>query len=343
MRIIVDISHPAQINFFKPVIYRFKNEGADILITVLKRGKLPEIAKKELFDCNLKIIGGHRGSKWSIIFEGNILKFFQILWICLKFRPDAGLSTGSFILGAALKFIRKPNLQFDDDPERKIHVFLEKRTATLLFFPAFFPETNSKIGSYNALKEWAYLSPTNFIPDQHVLLAFGLKPKAYIFIREVDNRSFNYMKQSSSIISEIADRFSTNIQVVLSLENKKMEDFYPANWIILKEPVTDIHSLMYFSRIIISSGDSMAREGAMLGVDSIYCGSRSMQANDYMSLHGSFKQLDSDELPETIFNIFQKNDNFLSIQESRRADLQEKWCNVTEFIYNKFQLILNKA
>ena len=38
---------------------------------------------------------------------------------------------------------------------------------------------------------------------------------------------------------------------------------------------------MYYSQIVISSGDSGAyREGAMLGVPSIYAGNRDMPAND---------------------------------------------------------------
>ena len=50
----------------------------------------------------------------------------------------------------------------------------------------------------------------------------------------------------------------------------------------MKEPVKDIHSLMYFSQVVISSGDSVAREGAMLGVPSIYAGIRDMPANVIM-------------------------------------------------------------
>jgi uncharacterized protein len=340
MRILVDISHPAQINFFKPVIYRFKAEGDELLITVLRRGKLPEIAKKELSGCNLKFVGGHKGNKWSIIFEANLLKFFQVFWISIKFFPDAGLSTGSFILGAALKFIGKPNLQFDDDPERTIHVCLEKKTATLLFFPAFYQGSTKRIGSYNALKEWAYLTPSCFVPNSGILDEYSLKPKEYIFIREVDTGSFNYMTQPRWGIAEIIPKFPSGIPVVLSLENKMNAKYYPSQWIILNEPVSDIHSLMYFSRLIISSGDSMAREGAMLGVNSLYCGSRKMQANEYLALHASFKQVNPGELPDAIFDIFHQTDDFVSIQESRRLYLQEKWCDVTAFIYEKFKSIL---
>ena len=65
-----------------------------------------------------------------------------------------------------------------------------------------------------------------------------------------------------------------------------------------------------------------------------------MQANEYIALHASFKKLDPYELPDAILEVFNKDDDFQSIQESRRMILQKKWCNVTEFIYNKLKLIV---
>ena len=55
---------------------------------------------------------------------------------------------------------------------------------------------------------------------------------------------------------------------------------YPKDWILLEEPVEGIHSLIYYSCALISSGDSMAREAALLGVPSYYLGIRyDMPAN----------------------------------------------------------------
>ena len=61
---------------------------------------------------------------------------------------------------------------------------------------------------------------------------------------------------------------------------KKRRDEYPADWILLQEPIEDIHSLIYYAAGLVSSGDSMAREAALLGVPSYYLGIRySMPAN----------------------------------------------------------------
>ena len=49
---------------------------------------------------------------------------------------------------------------------------------------------------------------------------------------------------------------------------------------MLQEPIEDIHSLIYYSAGLVSSGDSMAREAALLGVPAYYLGIRyDMPAN----------------------------------------------------------------
>jgi len=57
-----------------------------------------------------------------------------------------------------------------------------------------------------------------------------------------------------------------NFKVLFSLEEKNRRSEYPADWILLQEPIEDIHSLMYYAAGLVSSGDSMAREAALLGI-----------------------------------------------------------------------------
>ena len=48
----------------------------------------------------------------------------------------------------------------------------------------------------------------------------------------------------------------------------------------MQEPIEDIHSLIYYAAGLVSSGDSMAREAALLGIPAYYLGTRhSMPAN----------------------------------------------------------------
>jgi len=330
MKIIIDITHIPHINFFKNAVKKLKESG-DVEITVicLNRGENIAIAKEEFKDIDVIPLGIHRGTFFSIIFEANFIRFFQILKYILRNRFDIGLSVGSFVLGFVLKLFGKPNLQFYDDPENKKNLFFQRLTASELVYPNFFK--SKKVKNFNALKEWAYLSPKYFKPKEEGLIEYGLNKKEYIFIREVNSNTTNYNGQDSNIISFIVEKLPADIKIVLSLENKSSSHLYPKSWILLKEPVSDIHSLMYYSKLLISSGDSMAREGAMLGVPSIYCGIRKMAANDVMINKGLFYHVNIESVPPFVEKIT-KGQVKLYEQSEYRKMLEYEWDDVTEFI-----------
>ena len=131
-----------------------------------------------------------------------------------------------------------------------------------------------------SVKEWAEMKPRRFVPKVEVLEKYGVKPKEYMFLREETVGTINYTGQASGAILGIKDMIPAGMKVLFSLEEKKRRDEYPADWILLQEPIEDIHSLIYYAAGLVLSGDSMAREAALLGVPSYYLGIRySMPAN----------------------------------------------------------------
>lgn len=330
MKILIDLNHPAHINFFKTFIRNFRCSD-DVILSYLDRGKIKQIVQDEFPDLVAVKAGRHRGTKFSIILEANILKFFKLLFLVITKKVDLGLSCGSFTLGMAMKLAGKPNLQFDDDPERGINLFLEKLTATKLMIPFFY--TDIDVEKFDSLKEWAYLSPRYFEPKMSVLKKYNLVKKKYIFVREVSNKTFNYMNQRSNPIAAYARGYNPKIPVILSLEDKKTASLYPPHWQIIEEPEAEIHSLMYYSLVVVSSGDSMAREGAMLGVPAIYCGDRKMAANFVMSELGLLWESVPDEVP-TLINDFVNDRISYPIQEEFRSHLKTKWGDVNNTISN---------
>ena len=331
MRILIDISHPAHANFFKHVPPLLEKEGHTIIISVLNRGKLKNIVQKEYSKYLIIPSGNYRSNKFSIIFEANILRFFRQIYNILRYRIDFGLSVGSFTLGAAMKLIGRKNLQFDDDPERKLNVYLERITATRLLFPPIVKEKKN-IKTFNALKEWSYLSPKYFKPDPKVINVYNLKLKSYIFIREVQTKSFNYINQNPNIVLSYAHLIPLEFPVILSLEDKSLKEKYPSHWIILNEPVEDIHSIIYFSKMVISSGDSMAREGAQLGVPSIYCGERMMKANDLIIRRGMLLQMTMPKVPEFVQQLWVES--HFAEQEEFRNELMNEWSDIPVLVIN---------
>jgi predicted glycosyltransferase len=333
MKILFDIVHPADVNFFYNFIYILRRLGHEVFITGLNRGTLPCIIKKEFPDIEVKIIGKHRGNLFSIILEANLSRFFKYLRYIKKYNFDIGFSFLSFPHCISFWVLNKPNIQFDDDPERRLSRLFGLLFASEIYYPPII-SSKGKSKTFNSLKEWAYLSPKYFEPNINELTKYSLTSQQYIFIREVSTGSLNYINQSSNIIATFADKMPKDFNVVLSLEDKKNKDLYPKNWILLHEPLNDIHSLMYYSKCVISSGDSMAREGAILGVPSIYCGIREMQVNNVLINKNMLFKVKPNNVPEFINKII-NNEIVIQKQNEFISNLNNDWDDITEFICKK--------
>ena len=291
MKIWIDVCHIPQYNFFKQLVLQLVALGHKVVLTVMDRGRTIRIVKKELQGINgvaIVPMGRHRMTRWSAIFEANIMRMARLFfWVpCQHF--DVAISTNIFtsLFG---KIYHIPNFSFGDDPQvydlkyncrwaNKAHQCIYEWTMPI-------PMPNH-LYILPCLKEWAYLAPNVFKHNIEALSEYGVQSKQYLFLREVSVGTVNYAEQKSGAILGIVDiireqqHLHPELKVLLSLEEKYRRAEYPADWILLQEPIKDIHSLIYYSAGLISSGDSMAREAALLGVPAYYLGIRyDMPAN----------------------------------------------------------------
>lgn len=289
MNILIDIGHTPQLNFYKNLILTLAERGNHVYVVVLKRGRLPQIAQYELGNIpNVEVvaIGKHRMNKWSAILESNLLRIFQLLWWSKGKKIDVVLANG--VIAHIVGWIhRVPCFAFDDDPQvwdYRPKLFFCTQSAYCIYESQKPLSPKAKI--LPCLKEWAYLAPNVFKHNVEALSEYGVQPKQYLFLREVSVGTINYAGQASGAVLGIVPEIQKiqalhpELKVLLSLEEKHRRAEYPADWILLQEPVKDIHSLIYYSAGLISSGDSMAREAALLGVPAYYLGIRyDMPAN----------------------------------------------------------------
>jgi predicted glycosyltransferase len=331
--ILFDVKHPAQLNLFRGLAYRLKNEGWDVLVCYLDRGKLPAIIKREYLGIDLLPIGSSRGTKWSIFWNGNVKRTTEFIKLIKRHRFSICVAASSAPLALACRLTGTPIIQFYDDPERKRINQINGLLSDMIFFPPLVP-ADRRTGIFNCLKEWSYLSPSYFNPRVDVLQKYKIDPYSYIFVREVSNKSFNYMDQEDAVVCRFSAGIDHNTAVLLSLEDKTIRNKFPAHWTILEEPIEDIHSLIYFSRLMLSSGDSMAREGAMLGVPSIYCGIRDMKANLLLEKRGLLQHIPGAAAKDAV-NRSVKEEFDIKRQEAVRRALKDEWDDMQEFMYKK--------
>lgn len=303
MKIWIDICHTPQYNFYRNLILRLLEDGHEVFITVLQRGKTPIIVQRELTAVlatmpskynkrlHIRTIGRHRMTKWSALLEANVFRLIHLFFWRLWHHVDIAFGNGMQPAMIQALF-RGPSYSFDDDPQTmdfKPKARYNTECNFCLYEDDKTADFGGKVQVLRCLKEWAYLAPNVFRPNATVLDKYGVQPKQYIFLREVSVGTVNYAGQAAGAIRDVASvianaqctmRNGEKMKVLFSLEEKNRRTEYPADWILLQEPIEDIHSLIYYSAGLVSSGDSMAREAALLGVPAYYLGIRhSMPAN----------------------------------------------------------------
>lgn len=336
MNIWIDILHIPQFNFYKPFIRALAQKGEHVYITVLDRGKLANIAISETEGWEgvcVEIVGKHRMTRWSAIWDANILRAFQLRNWAQDKKIDIGFSNG-MLLAWVCKRRNIENYSFDDDPQT-MDRWGKERWNTECNFCVYEDNTIQEPSHVlRCTKEWAYLNPRMFIPNEKTLEKYGVKPKEYLFLREVTVGTINYAGQESGVILGIKDMIPKGMKVLFSLEEKKRRNEYPENWILLREPIEDIHSLIYYSAGLVSSGDSMAREAALLGVPSYYLGIRySMPANAAASKVASLQNRKTMPFEKWIKNLgAESQESRIKNQEELRAHIDHEFIDINEYM-----------
>ncbi len=273
MRILIDIVHLGDLNFYKKTINKLKLEHT-IVLSVLERGSLFDIVKKEF--PNLKIIklGKHRKGKFNKLIGllDREIKFFIFL---LRNKFDRVSSFG-FYPAIAAKFFGIRSVLFYDDYEYKTVFNMCKFFGDVFVIPAAIPYNGKNVKKYKGLKELAYLY--DFKPNKNILREYGLKDDKYVFVREIDPISLNYYNATIFDLTTIFIQIKKNgFKILYYPENHLNLRKYEKLCIPLRAPLKDIHSLLYFAKFSISSGDGIARESALLGTPSVYIGGRKMK------------------------------------------------------------------
>lgn len=306
-KIVFGIAHMAHLNFFRNSIMTLKEEGHHIEICYMNRGRIKEVLMKEYPSFSLTKIGQYSKTKIGKI-RMSLEKTLLSLIYLKKQEPDFVVAVGDFILALAAKILNIRNTIFYDDYEFKVNYQLSRIFGDKLVVPFPLP-TQRKVQKYHSFKELAYIHPNYYKSCPGILKTFGLTPDNYVFIREVAGISLNYSNLAeNSLIIPIKYLYKKGVKVILSLEDKDKSDIYKPYCEILEEPLEDIYTIMKNAYFCISSGDSMARESALLGVPAIYTGGRNMKVNHPLINWGGIYKIESfNEIRNKMELLFNNN------------------------------------
>jgi len=285
MKILVDMVHLADVNFYKNALNELKKHH-DITITVLDRGNLLKVITREYPDFKIVPLGKHYKGKLGKIF-GLLQRSFGFMSLYMKDKPDVVTSFG-FYPGVVAKPLGIPAVLFHDDYEYQFIFNMCNRFATNFFIPdsirTKLPQdfqninnsTTSKIQFYNGFKETAYLK--DFKADDSCLSKYDLIGKPFVFCRDIDSISLNYDDYELIDLAPAFQKLKDQGYTILYYPEKD-HDRYDHLVTKLLGGIPEIMHLQYFASLTISSGDTIARESALVGTPVIYVGGRQMAVN----------------------------------------------------------------
>jgi hypothetical protein len=338
MKIYIDITHPAEYNFFRNAIYLMKNNSS-IDITIRPRGKLATIMDYEYGKSKYSSVGRYYTSFPGKIF-GLIVRHLQLIKYCYGKKYDLYLGFGNFYPGYVSRVFNKPSIIFQDDCEYKLAYSLCKYSTDYLVIPNSIACDNNTL-KYSGFKELAYLHPKYFTPNEFILKGYKLIPSEYVFVRETIFNSLDYKGIDPIKLEDVLGIISNmGLKAVVSLEeDKDLSNF--KNCVVIDKS-DDIFSIMHFALFTVSSGDSMVRESCLVGTPSIYTGKRNMSVNQELLAKGCmFKADNVDSFKEIVEYVVSSNIKQQTKEIINKAILYE-WDDTTKVIMDILNAVYTK-
>ena len=269
MKVLLDIGHPKDVNVFKDVISELQSR--DHQVKVFARAK--ENTRRMLDDLEIEY---HLCPYYSNIGGkafGILINDIRLYNFVREFKPDIFVSPGSPYSAHVSRLLRKPHIAFPDTEIAGLVIKLTfPFTDKIYTSTSFYLDLGPKQSRFEGYYELAYLHPDYFTPDRNVLEKYGLEEN-YIVLRlsalashhDIGAQGFSF--ESESELQSFISRFEKYGSVIIFSETDQ--------WPLIEKHRLEIdpahlHHILYFAKMYIGEGATMASESAILGVPSIY-------------------------------------------------------------------------
>jgi hypothetical protein len=266
MRIFLDITHPADVHFFRHPIRHWLEQRHEVQVVARDKDVAQELLA--LFRIPFRPLGrAGRG------FLGLTLELARresaIYRILREGRCDVACGFGATFLVHAARILGIPTVVFTDSENAHIANRLTFPFATVICTPrSYRDDLGWRQRRFNGYKELAYLHPSYFTPDPAVLREAGLRAEEpFVFVRLTAwNSSHDFNEHGLIDRREALARLGRFGKVVVSVEGDAPLDL---DGLRFNGPRHQVHHLLAFARLFFGESATMASESAMLGTPAI--------------------------------------------------------------------------
>lgn len=273
MKVWFDCTAAAHPVVLRPVIERFRQRGAEVLVTARENGET--VGNLQRLGIPHLVVGEHGGAgkagkAWAL--ASRSVRLARPVW---KFRPDLAVAHGSVDLAVISRMFFIPSAQMQDYEFAGLQRKIAWRVARRVLVPDSIPvdrlvkagAKEEKLVRFPGLKEDYYLA--DFRPDPAVPEALGVDLERILVIVRPPPETAAYHAENP-LYDEVIDRLATaeNVTAVIIPRTKSQGDRARARNspnLIVPERAVDAQSLIAFSDLVVSAGGTMNREAVALG------------------------------------------------------------------------------
>lgn len=270
MRVLVDITHPAQVHFFKNLIRLLRRDGHPVLVTAREKDVTTRLLTALGIEhhCISRMGKGLRGLGRELL-----ARDLRLWLLARRFRPDVMVARVGISIGLVGRILNVPRVIFEDTEHAKLQLALSLPFATRICTGGgYLNDLGPRQVRFRGVPVLAYMAPEYFTPDPAPLRAAGVEPdQPYIVLRVVSwgaAHDVGHHGLTDTHLAEMIDRLRPFGRVYVSSERPlpmALREFQSP------VPADRMHDLLAFASLFLGEGGTMAAEAAVLGTPAIFC------------------------------------------------------------------------
>jgi uncharacterized protein len=275
VRVWVDITAPAHVLVFRPLLRLLRERGDEVDVTA--RDYAQTVQLLELHGVEADVLGRHGGRSRLGKARSLTSRLGELRHWARGRGFDVALAHGSHELTLTARRLGIPSATTFDYEFAWLQHQLGCRAATRVVVPeAIPPERLERYGArppkllqYPGLKEEYYLA--DFEPDRGALEQFEVDPRRTLVVVRTPPDVSLYHRRSNPLFPQVLDHLGRNefVHAIVLPRTPEQRDFVrglglPS--VQVPDRAVDGQSLIAFSDLVVSAGGTMNREAVALGV-----------------------------------------------------------------------------
>jgi uncharacterized protein len=275
MRVWIDITGPAHVLVFRPLVEVLRERGAQVEITTREFSQNVELLR--LHGMDAEVVGRHGGRSRLVKSATMVTRLAALVRWARPRRFDVALAHASHHLTLAARALRIASSTTFDYEYATVQHQLGCRAANVVLVPEAIPPERlepygvrpPKLRRYPGLKEEYYLS--DFEPDASLVDALGLdRERVLVLVRPPADYAL-YHRNPSALVPALLERLGRDeaVQAVVLARTEEQRTEITARGLpslVVPEHAVDAQSLIAASDLVVSAGGTMNREAVALDV-----------------------------------------------------------------------------